>query len=564
MELTPPPSGDPVEIVDFGEDEEDALEDITVGANSRRAMDIALSIVRITCNLLTGPMSFGERLKKCQENDRAKAWSVNVQPSRLEFATAGNVRLSSAGPLLTLQMLAPYGSFQPSPTFASIEVQVRNWMFGPRPRGPPLLDLDKTIFLPNVPAEVQQALNLSDRLKATAPSPDLVLQFFGDANGVPVHHCPGNVRPVPTAYNMAKFNELDYTAKMHLLAFVEVQSGRDPRRLSSTICWLADLNDASANARNLGDLRRAESNRKHEAFQNWLKSDGPAARPFELVPEPDVHEATTAYRTGYPKADHLDRICEQLVDHVPPVHPLVQLKEDEVCTLWFDCNTTTTEDLAAFLIAAVKRMVYQCGAEFPWATEDLEIKLYRVWIDVVMKQGYLCRPGLTGIFDPATQLPIVVGVGAHHPLAASLAAHAEHGVPYSLDPPPNLAVESWFWNRFRGRYRPGSLLATVNELLPILLTFRDQLTGRGVFASHETLVPVTFTPAFGAAYGRNYVHPIEHAYGDEERAHRLRQALNVFRCPTSNAVPDHCLCSNCRNKLRVVRLAEAAHRVVYG
>lgn len=458
-------------------------------------------------------------------------------------------------------MLPAYGPFEAATAFDAIEDQVRRWLTGPRPRYRPLVDIDDTIFLPDVPYEIQQALNMADRLRAVAPSPDLWMQFLGEGN-IPAHHSPNNVRPVPTAYNKAKFNQLDEVALLHLLAFVEVENGRDPRRLVTALCRLAELNRASATAKNLAADVRERSNARYSAFRRWLE-DGEEPPPHRFgLPEPDIHEATDAYQCGPPQIEHLDRICDQLAGEPIPTHQHVQTNEDDVCTLWFDARTPTA-DLAGFLIGAIKRMMFKCGSDFPWFEDDNEIKLYRFWVQVVVDQGYIRRPGLTGLLDPATQLPMIVGAGPHHPLAASLAAHAEHGMPLTLHP-PNLAVESWFWNRFRGRYRPGSLLATVNAILPTLQVLRDHLFDRGVLLSSEILAPVGFSARFAQAYGRNYVHPIEHACMDNRRPERLQAALDRFRCPATNEWAASCLCAGCKKKRRVVTMARTAHRIVHG
>lgn len=380
------------------------------------------------------------------------------------------------------------------------------------------------------------------------------------------HHAVGNVRAVPTAFNFAKYTQLDEVALLHLLAFLEHQNGRESRRLAPVLLMLAELNRGSATARVLSTERKEAYLNRLQNFRNWLNGESNVTpAPSFGLPEPDVQEAIDGYKAGRPDPDLLQSICEQLCDEPVNTHPHLLLNEDQVCTLFFD-SSTTTEDIARFLLAVITRMRYQCGAAHPWVEiEDEELKLYRFYLRIMVTQGYTRRQGLIGLVDPATNLPMVVGAGPHHPLAASLAAHAEHGSPLSISP-PNINVESWFWNRFRRSYRAGSLLGVVNELLPTLQALRNKLTDRNLFNNVITLAPATYTPRFHMLYGRNYIHPLEHAYMDAGRAARLRQQLDAYVCTSTanNQSAYACRCANCNSKIRLVVRAESAHRIVYG
>lgn len=72
-------------------------------------------------------------------------------------------------------------------------------------------------------------LDVAAVVQVTAPSPDLVCQLRDSFT----YHSAGNLRSVPTGYNMFKGGGLDMFAKLHLLALVEYQDpdGEDGFRL---------------------------------------------------------------------------------------------------------------------------------------------------------------------------------------------------------------------------------------------------------------------------------------------------------------------------------------------
>lgn len=124
----------------------------------------------------------------------------------------------------------------------------------------------------------------------------------------------------------------------------------------------------------------------------------------------------------------------------------------------------------------------------------------------------------------------------------------------------NIAVESWFMNRFRGGQRFAALCSTIEALLPTLQQLRDKLVVRGVFKTLRTVKGISTASPIAEHWSLNAFDPLELALLDPDRAHRLRQHFdaNLLACKHDNVNT----CRNCPLKQKTVERAERAERIV--
>lgn len=178
--------------------------------------------------------------------------------------------------------------------------QVEDWLLS---NGPPLHTSDDLLEFDEVHPHIQKALNLMGRLAATWKSPDLMDQVHVDlGTGEPAsspYHGPGNVQPVPRAFNMVKMGGFHAVAKLLLVCILENnqvdEEGKDiapnPDDINGASCLfntLAPLDCKSSRRHTLDRNAKMKFREDLEIFLNWLENGDDSYNWKSALPPADI------------------------------------------------------------------------------------------------------------------------------------------------------------------------------------------------------------------------------------------------------------------------------------